>query len=699
MSKINVLDSETVNKIAAGEVVERPCNVVKELVENAIDAGSGSVTVEIKDGGISFIRVTDNGCGIEADELNKAFLRHATSKIKDAQDLARIGSLGFRGEALSSISAVCQVEMITKVRDSLCGVRVESTAGMTGRPQEVGAPDGTTIIARNIFYNTPARHKFLKTPMTEGSYISDMMQHMALSRPDIAFQFINNGQTKFFTSGNGNLKEVIYRIYGKDTQRELLALKAEADGICLEGYLGKPILNRSNRSYETVFINGRYVKSNLVSKALEEGYKGYLMQHKYPFTVLHFTIDTDRIDVNVHPTKMDIRILDQEPFLRFVSGAVHDTLLNGELIPSITEREKPDSKSLKQQEKSLTARIPAPFEKKRLERQPVTKEDAALLKTVLDEHTQIKEEIQQNVLQTHSQNVGDGTEQKRQDAEEIGEIIFFDEESKTDAKSGFVSPDPETAQLAGAYGLPSEDLLSEENTYSADNTMETACQPERLSRSMPNPAIDSAEQLVLFDDSIMNASARDEYQILGQLFDTYWVLAFHDKMYLIDQHAAHEKIKYEHFVKQLHEKNIASQQLAPPVIVSLDDREKEVLLTYFDYFSRLGFMIEEFGGNDYALRAVPTDLYGCSEKELFLSVIDELIDFPVKKDANLVLDKIASMSCKAAVKGNTRLSHTEAEALVKELLSLENPFQCPHGRPTIVSMTKYEIDRKFKRIL
>lgn len=656
MSKIHILDSATVDRIAAGEVVERPANVVKELVENAIDAGADNITVEIKEGGINLIRVTDNGCGIEDTEIKKAFMRHATSKIERAEDLSRVESLGFRGEALSSIAAVCQVEMITKTRDSLCGIKVSCSGGMMAGPQEIGAPDGTTILVRNIFYNTPVRRKFLKTAMTEGGYIADIMQHIAMSKPGIAFKFINNGQTKFFTSGSGDLKEVIYRIYGKETQSELVYLCKETEGIRLEGYIGKPILNRSNRNFETVFVNGRYIKSPLVCKALEEGYKGYLMQHKYPFVVLHFTIDTELIDVNVHPTKMDIRILNQEPFLRFVSQAVHETLGRSELIPGIKEPEGKTRQEAKQEEKKLTSYVPEPFEKNR-------------------QSMQMAEDLNYHAKTEKSgiSNIGDGIE----------ETFFSEEEEKVIDK--MVS----NPIFNRVFGTGKENVTDSVNAKQTDNII----------KKRDQIVIKEADQLTMFDDSIMNADLNDHYEILGQIFDTYWILAFHDKMYLVDQHAAHEKVKYERFVKRLHESRILSQNLNPPVIITLDDREKEILLQYFSTFTDMGFEIEEFGGNDYALRAVPVDLYGCGEKELFLSVIDELLEFPVTKDASLVLDRIATMSCKAAVKGNTRLSYDEAEALIRELLSLGNPFQCPHGRPTIVSMSKYEIEKKFKRIL
>lgn len=657
MSIINILDSATIDRIAAGEVVERPANVVKELVENAIDAGSNSITVEIKDGGISFIRVSDNGCGIDADQLERAFMRHATSKIVSADDLSTVTSLGFRGEALSSISAVSQVELVTKTKAALCGMKAACNGGVYEPPEEIGAPDGTTILVRNIFYNTPARRKFLKTPMTESGYISEILQHMALSHPEVAFKFINAGQTKFYTSGNNDLKEVIYRIYGKETSDCLLPISCEKDGMKMEGYIGKPILNRSNRGYETTFINSRYIKSPLIYKTIEDGYKGYLMQHKYPFCVLHISLDTNSVDVNVHPTKMDIRILNPEPFIEFVSSHIQEALQKGELIPEDTTKVTQTMAQTRKQERELTSAVPEPFEAKRL-----------------DSFKEIS-----NYQASITPNTTSDTPKK----DGITETFFSEDEEKKVEK---MISNPIFSRV---FGNEKEEAASPKKVEKNGNVIK---QKDQI-------IVHEINQLTMFDESIMNADKENSYEILGQLFNTYWILAFQEKMYLVDQHAAHEKVKYEQFVKHLHKKELVTQNLNPPVIVNLTDKEKQIYLNYHNYFEQLGFFIEEFGGNDYAIRAVPVDLYGCSEKELFLSVIDELMDLPKIKDNSLILDKIASMSCKAAVKGNTRLSLEEAKLLMKELFACENPFQCPHGRPTIISMSKYEIDKKFKRIL
>ena len=621
MNEIHILDSNTVDQIAAGEVVERPASVVKELVENAIDAGAKHITVEIKEGGISFIRVTDDGSGIDETQLSKVFLRHATSKITQAEDLETVMSLGFRGEALSSISAVCQVELITKTAQALTGSRICINGGEAQPPEEIGAPNGTTILVRNIFFNTPVRRKFLKTPATEGGYIADFMQHMALSVPDVAFQFIVNGQTKFYTSGNGRADEIIYRIYGKDITEHMIPIEVDGEGIRITGFLGKPILNRANRSYEIFFVNKRYIKSTLISSAVEEGYKTFLMQHKYPFVVLHFEMDPTRIDVNVHPTKMDIRMNEPGYVLSFIRDAIKDALTGRTFIASAEHTPDPVKKSDKEQEKTLTATIPQPFEEKR----------------------------------------------------RLGE---------------------ERKGLTGA--------VRERGAYA---TKPPVTEASKCGTEMSAPAVEKKEdaidektqQLTLFDEEALVHAESKHFKIIGQVFDTYWILALPQKLYYVDQHAAHEKVMYERLMKQYREKEIVMQALNPPMVVSLTPKEKNVLTTHLDVFASLGFELDEFGEDTYAVRSVPTDLYGLSERQLFLSVLDELVEFPVKGDSDAVLSKIASMSCKAAVKGNQSLSEKEAEALMKELLACENPFNCPHGRPTIISMTKYELEKKFKR--
>ncbi len=692
MAVIHVLDEITVDKIAAGEVVERPSSIVKELVENSIDAGADIITVEIKDGGTSLIRVTDNGCGIEKSQITKAFLRHATSKIQTEEDLETIQSLGFRGEALSSISAVCQVELITKIPSAFVGTRIQCNGGKMEEPEDVGAPDGTTVVARNIFYNTPARRKFLKTNMTEAGYIGDLMQRIALSKPDISFKFISNGQTKFYTSGNGDVGEIIYRLYGKEAAANLVPMEAEMEGIHIKGYLGKPVLNRATRTFEIFFVNGRYVKSRILSAALDEGYRQYMMQHKYPFAVLYFTIDTRRIDVNVHPTKMEIRITGPETIAKFFSESVKDAMSHKDFIPGMGEEEKETKKEAAARERLLTKEIPEPFETKRAGRVFETSGYHADKASII------------NVQK--AENMADGQKpENRKDGEKHGEII-------AGQKTENMSDIRKTAGISGSE-ITEKTFFEDFKPEQQSNTMQAkifgreeparAAKEEKLHSNIIKQKdqilVDTSQQLNLFEDSFFTDEAKEEYRILGQIFKTYWLVTLKDKLYIIDQHAAHEKVMYEMFMKKLKEGTAESQLLNPPVIVTLSDKEQTVLQEYQEHFTSMGFEIEEFGGEEFALRAVPANLYGYGEKELFLETIDELLEFPVKGDNQLILQKLASMSCKAAVKGGQDLSMAEAKELVDTLFTLENPYHCPHGRPTIISMSKYEIEKKFKRVV
>jgi len=668
MNEIHVLDNHTVDKIAAGEVVERPFSIVKELVENAIDAGAGHVTVEIKDGGISMIRVTDDGSGIDKSQLTKAFLRHATSKIKEAEDLSHISSLGFRGEALSSIAAVCQVELITKTEEELTGQHFTINGGEAGELEEIGAPKGTTVIARNIFYNTPVRKKFLKTAMTEGNYIADFMQHIALSAPQIAFQYIANGQTKFFTSGNGDSREVIYRIYGKETANQLLPISAQMDGISVKGFLGKPILCRANRAFETIFVNGRYIKSSLVCSAVEEGYRTFLMQHKYPFVVLYLTIDPEKIDVNVHPTKMDIRINEPQTFFRFLQESVAAAINGRSLVTSMDAKiEKEEDKKA---EKQLTREIPQPFEAgRRLQTQ--VRETSSYGQS----YGQIVQKALQKVDEELAQPVQSGVREEKTGYTTSGSDV---RRSST--------PEKKQVETAAARIIGTRAEYTEEVPKSPIIKKEQAI------------IVEKPQQMALFTEDDLKKQQVDNFEIIGQVFDTYWILALADKIYYVDQHAAHEKVNYERFVKRLHEKTeIPSQQLSPPTIVTLTPKEQTAWKAHEEHFTRLGFELEEFGEDAVAIRAVPLDLYGNGEKELLLSVLDELVQAPAAGDSFAVLSKIASMSCKAAVKGNQKLSLSEIKVLMQELLACDNPYNCPHGRPTIISMSKYELERKFKR--
>ncbi len=636
---IHVLDSETIDKIAAGEVVEKPASVVKELIENSIDAGADKITVEIKDGGISFIRVTDNGCGIERADLYNAFLRHATSKIQKVEDLNSIHSLGFRGEALSSISAVAQVEMITKTKDSLMGIKICCNGGSLEQPEEVGAPDGTTVLVRNLFYNTPVRKKFLHTSMTEGSYVGELMQHIAMSHPYVSISYIQNGQNKFFTSGNGELSEIIYRIYGRDVSEHMIPIDRQENGIRVWGFIGKPVLARANRNYENFFVNGRYIKSKMISSSVEEGYKTFLMQHKYPFAVIHFQISGEDIDVNVHPTKMEIRIMDPQPFCEFVKKAVRDCLSSQVLIPEFSDGEKKEDKPAE------TKKAPEPFE---INRQKQMEESVKA-----GEQPQRTEISYNNIERPAEGNV----------REEISGLFKI-----------LGNPPPRRSYV--------------------NKRSENIIKPEEI-------VVEKEVQMELFpvDGEQPDENRLSGLEIIGQVFKTYWIVEFEGKIYFVDQHAAHEKVNYENWMKKLKNKENTTQMLMPSLIISLSPREMSVMTKFANVFTSLGFIIEAFGGEEIALRGIPQDLYGSDEKQLFLDILDELAETPMKGTSDVITAKIASMSCKAAVKGNQSLSVTEAKELLKQLFALDNPFHCPHGRPTMFSMSKYELEKKFKRIL
>lgn len=645
MAFINELDKNTIDQIAAGEVVERPASVVKELVENAIDSGATAVTVEIRGGGIDMIRVTDNGSGIEKSQIRKAFKRHATSKLKTIDDLHTIHSLGFRGEALSSISAVSQVDMITKTKDELVGSRYCINGGEEAAFEEIGAPEGTTLIIRNLFYNTPARKKFLKTHQTEGSYVGDCMEHLALDNPTISFHYINNRDDKFSTSGNGDLKEIIYRIYGRDVSVSLIPINASDGNYTLEGYLGEPSLNRSNRNFEVFFVNGRYIKDKVMSKALEEGYKQYLMQHKFPFAVLHLRLDPNEVDVNVHPAKLEVRFGNQAGLFDFMSRSVEETLRSHEMIPDALLGD--DRKDNRAKEEPLadtaesTKTAPQPFERLRFEEHRISAATPVYARGVKAEPIKI-EDSNKSAVWTR---------------------IFGDYDGAAAEKNEHPSPI-----------IKSEDAIVVEK---------------------------KPVQLNLFDEKVLSRESVKEYEILGQIFGTYWIIAYRDKILLVDQHAAHEKVNYERMMKRYRSGEMLSQMVNPPVIVALSSAEEELFLNYRQYFEKLGFNIENFGGREYAMRAIPIDLFGCdSEKEMFLQILDEMShETSLDRTPDVINMKIASMACKASVKGNTKMTVIEMEALLDELLTLENPYNCPHGRPTIISMSKYEIDKKFKRVV
>ena len=664
MPQIQVLDQITIDKIAAGEVIERPASIVKELVENSIDAKAASVTVEIQDGGISLIRVTDNGSGIEREDIRNAFLRHSTSKIRKVEDLAHIASLGFRGEALSSISAVTRTELITKTKEDTFGTRYVIEGGVEQSLEDAGAPDGTTFLVRQLFYNVPARRKFLKTPMTEAGHVQDLLMRLALSHPEVAFTFINNGQTKMRTSGNGKLKDVIYSIYGREAAANLIELDYSMDGLVMKGYLGKPVITRGNRNFENYFVNGRYVKNAMLSKAIEDAYKDFLMQHKFPFVVIHFQVDGEKIDVNVHPTKMEMRFQRQQDVYNIVYEGVHRTLLEPELIPQV---EAPAPKVISQPKSESPFLLKPKTAPQPMEKKPEEKEEP-------HDEAYFMKKMKERVLSSHQRNSSAEVAKKEQ---------IFRPQAQAERIKDALARAKEVEKQPQKQAEEQPELIRETPVYETKPVTE-----------------EKAEQLNLFEEHLLKREKKAEYKLIGQVFETYWLVEFENSLYIIDQHAAHERVLYERTLKEMKNREFTAQYLSPPIILSLSMQEAQVLNENMDRFTRIGFEIEPFGGEEYAVRAIPDNLFGIAKKELLLEMLDDLADgISTSMTPELIDEKVASMSCKAAVKGNNRLSAQEADALIGELLLLENPYHCPHGRPTIIAMTQRELEKKFKRIV
>ena len=664
MPQIQVLDQITIDKIAAGEVIERPASIVKELVENSIDAKAASVTVEIQDGGISLIRVTDNGSGIEREDIRNAFLRHSTSKIRKVEDLAHIASLGFRGEALSSISAVTRTDLITKTKEDTFGTRYVIEGGVEQSLEDAGAPDGTTFLVRQLFYNVPARRKFLKTPMTEAGHVQDLLMRLALSHPEVAFTFINNGQTKMRTSGNGKLKDVIYSIYGREAAANLIELDYSMDGLVMKGYLGKPVITRGNRNFENYFVNGRYVKNAMLSKAIEDAYKDFLMQHKFPFVVIHFQVDGEKIDVNVHPTKMEMRFQRQQDVYNIVYEGVHRTLLEPELIPQV---EAPAPKVISQPKSESPFLLKPKTAPQPMEKKPEEKEEP-------HDEAYFMKKMKERVLSYHQRNSSAEVAKKEQ---------IFRPQAQAERIKDALARAKEVEKQPQKQAEEQPELIRETPVYETKPVTE-----------------EKAEQLNLFEEHLLKREKKAEYKLIGQVFETYWLVEFENSLYIIDQHAAHERVLYERTLKEMKNREFTAQYLSPPIILSLSMQEAQVLNENMDRFTRIGFEIEPFGGEEYAVRAIPDNLFGIAKKELLLEMLDDLADgISTSMTPELIDEKVASMSCKAAVKGNNRLSAQEADALIGELLLLENPYHCPHGRPTIIAMTQRELEKKFKRIV
>ena len=668
MPEIQLLDQATINQIAAGEVIDRPSSVVKELLENSIDAKATAITVEIKDGGISFIRITDNGCGIEKDQVRKAFLRHATSKLHTIDDLLDIGSLGFRGEALSSIAAIAQVELISKPPEAMLGISYQIEDGEEKSLTQIGAPDGTTILVRNLFYHVPARKKFLKTAATEGNYINQLMENMAMLRPDISMRFINGGQNKLYTSGNGRLKDLIYTIYGREISSNVLEINYECPLFAVTGYIGKPIISRGNRTFENYYINGRFVKSRLIAAAIEQAYKPFMMQHRYPFTVLHIKIKPELIDVNVHPAKMEVRFQQENEIYELLAGAIENTLRGKEFIPDVSDDGKAEKKVQEKQ------KLPEPFEQRRLQ---AMKE---IIPPPPAEHKTQNEQKPSVEHKTQSEQKLPRNEEQPKVPSKLSEPVC---EYKAEKKQTIKDSDSKWESASGIHKRIGQDVSQ------TVNQMPT--QPEQK--------LEKPEQQTLFTEPLLSEKARIHHRLIGQLFDTYWLIQYGNQLYIMDQHAAHEKVNYERLMEAYRKKERITQFVSPPMVISLTRAEEAILEEFKSEFERIGFTIEPYGGREYAISEIPANLYGINEKDLFLEMLSDLEDRGSMQPSELIASKLASMSCKAAIKGGQKISFQEADALVSQLLTLENPYACPHGRPTIITMTKYELEKKFKRIV
>jgi DNA mismatch repair protein MutL len=648
MNRIQLLDSHTINKIAAGEVVESPKSVVKELVENAIDAGASSITIEIKDGGISYIRITDNGCGIPKEQLTTAFLRHATNKIQQIEDLENVYSLGFRGEALASIAAVAQVEMVTKVQQEATGSSIEIHGGTVLSVKDTAATVGTSIVVRNIFYNVPARKKFLKKPATESGYISDIVNKFALGHPEISFQFINNQTVMLHTSGNHDRKAAMFHVYGKEAAEKTLPCDYKKGVYSVSGLIGKPELCRSNRSYENLFINGRFIKNALISSAIEEAYKTRLPIGKFPVYVLYFELPPAMVDVNVHPAKLEVRFQQEDEIYEFFYDAVVQALKNEVLIPKTQWQEKPTSKMQEQREQ-----VP-----------PQT--------------------IQQILSLFENHSVRDEESDKKEEKEEV--LHPYSGRSSVDDllnqnKSGGAMELQEGR--AGGYQISSPvDEIEIEKPYNDDK----ASVKDRKKDTPSEKPKKSVEPFF------------NQYKIIGQVFHTYWIVEQKSSIYMIDQHAAHERILYEKLMNDFRQQSVSSQRLLEPIVLQLTPAERETVKDNAELLERFGFGLEYFTEEVVALVSVPFLWKEPSETRFFLDMIDLLQESSVSNVYDTKLLTVATMACKAAVKAHDKLEIQEAEALIKELLKLENPFTCPHGRPTIIEMTQYELEKRFKRV-
>ena len=637
--KIHVLGTDTVNQIAAGEVIERPSSIVKELVENAIDAHASQVTVEIRGGGIEYLRVSDNGDGIAEDDLKNAFLPHATSKIRSLSDLESIMSFGFRGEALSSIAAVSDVELITKTKEDFFSHRILVKGGEIGKVEEVAGVDGSTFIIRNLFYNVPARKKFLYSESTESNRVEDIVEKLALANHQVSFHFIRDGKTRFQSLGSSRIQDIVYSIYGKEQSKESLPLEGAyypssitgMPTVHIRGLLGRPNVTRANRQFELFFVNGRYVHDALLSRALEDAYKPFLMQHKFPFAILFLDITPSLMDVNVHPQKLEVRFQNREQIYQAVFNAVNVALSHANLID-----QNPLSPFLQEEKAEKKIGIPK-REGNREEESVVPLTEPSLRKLSEERRTVYSEFDLTKSLEKHS----------------------LSEEQQSLAEPEVPFDAPKTEKQTEWNSIPKQESL--------------------------------------FSAPFLSEEARKSHRIIGEIFRTYWLIEYEESLYIMDQHAAHEKVNFERMMKRKREKKQMSQNILP-LSIHLQNKEKEILFTYSGTFQEMGYQWDEEAGG-VRLTAIPVDFPSVDKEEVFLEILDGLSEDSEQLSGESLYNKIASMSCKAAIKGNQQISFQECDALLDELLQLENPFACPHGRPTIIAFRKQDLEKMFKRIV
>ena len=750
MGNIVLLDELTINQIAAGEVIERPASVIKEMVENSIDAGATNITVEIKNGGISYIKVTDNGKGIAQDDLEIAFERHATSKIRSAEDLNTVVSMGFRGEALASIASISNVEMVSKTKEQETGYKIVVEGGNILQKEEIGCQTGTSITVRNLFYNTPVRYKFLKKDYTESGYIEDVITRIALVNPEISIKLINTGKTVIQTNGNGDIKSVIYNIYGKDIANGIIDVSYQYEDIQIAGIIGKPEIARSNRSNQLYFVNKRYIKDKTLSAATEQAYKGLIPIGKFGFVILNITINPSKVDVNVHPAKLEVRFEEENKVFQSIYHAIKDTLLKGELVAN-TEKHQDMTNFLNEREMDFEQRLKNIRESKQENQngglfsfrkqnnkqiEKYTEEESEIkTNTLLEEKHEENEKKEETNVATHEET-NESTNEKNEKMEEINEEIQAGEKKEENTvdeveKSNIIGNPIDTSDVLEQlkemkktienesqnkqikteptilkeenekYDLEQENFKEMYTKLFGTAPISDSKEKEQQEKKEKNSIETSATDIVQDNISIFQNEEEfkiPEYKYIGIVFKTYIIIEIEKEMYILDQHAAHERIMYEKIKKNYYsEKSKDSQILLLPDIITLTHKEMDIAKENMEMFKQAGFILEEFGENTIKLIGVPTVCIDIDTKELFLETLDEINTVARTAKQEKEEKFIATVACKAAVKANMALTEQEVESLMDKLLQLPNPFTCPHGRPTAIKMTKYDIERKFAR--